>query len=394
MPKVLLTAASVRQAECPAAQRKLDLFDTHTKGLMLEVRPAGKTFYLRYQSDRGTTRQMRLGDTRDISLQMARRLADRARAKRAAGEDPSEAKILSRKVMTLNEFLQKQYVPYVASYKRSLRTELSLLKNHLQPRFGAVYMDEIKRSQIQEMLLERRALGAAPSSANRLVILLQHVFSMALKWEVPGVKENPCKGISLFQENNKRECFLSHAEAVKLNTVLQQSDNKLLKHIVAMLLLTGTRKQEVLGARWVDFDLERRVWRIPLSKSGKARHVPLSDGMMALLKTIPHRDDQALLFANPSTGKAFTSLHRGWDNARKKAGLNDLRIHDLRHSFASFLINGGRSLYEVQRILGHARSHTTQRYAHLSQGSLLEAADVATKMVGDIFLPGKPTISK
>ena len=115
MPKVLLTAASVRQAECPAVQRKLDLFDTHTKGLMLEVRPAGKTFYLRYQSDRGTTRQMRLGDTRDISLQMARRLADRARAKRAAGEDPSEAKILSRKVMTLNEFLQKQYVPYVAS---------------------------------------------------------------------------------------------------------------------------------------------------------------------------------------------------------------------------------------------------------------------------------------
>ena len=74
--------------------------------------------------------------------------------------------------------------------------------------------------------------------------------------------------------------------------------------------------------------------------------------------------------------------------------VNDLRIHDLRHSFASFLINGGRSLYEVQRILGHARSHTTQRYAHLSQGSLLEAADVATKMVGDIFLPGKPNISK
>jgi integrase len=154
-----------------------------------------------------------------------------------------------------------------------------------------------------------------------------------------------------------------------------------------MLILTGARKREVLDARWEDFDFNRRIWRIPMSKLGKARHVPLSDGALNILGTIPHRDGVAWAFANPDTGKPFVSIFCAWDTARKSVGLNDVRVHDLRHSHASFLVNAGRTLYEVQHILGHTQVKTTQRYAHLSHDTLLDATNSVNTTLGGMFVP-------
>lgn len=148
-----------------------------------------------------------------------------------------------------------------------------------------------------------------------------------------------------------------------------------------MLILTGTRKREVLDAKWSEFDLERRIWRIGMSKSGKARHVPISDGVIALLEAVPRIDDCDWVFANPNTRMPFETIFYSWDSARKRAGLADVRIHDLRHSFASFLVNSGRSLYEVQKILGHTQIKTTQRYAHLANDTLLDAANQVSRLV-------------
>ncbi len=134
-----------------------------------------------------------------------------------------------------------------------------------------------------------------------------------------------------------------------------------------------------MDAKWTDFDLERRIWRIPTTKAGKARHVPLADGVMNLLSTMPRNVDWA--FPNPDTGKPYVSIYCAWHTARTKAGLADVRMHDLRHSFASLLINSGRTLYEVQNILGHTQVKTTQRYAHLSQDTLLAAANTATAAI-------------
>jgi integrase len=166
----------------------------------------------------------------------------------------------------------------------------------------------------------------------------------------------------------------------------------MLKHIVPMLILTGARKREVLDAQWQDFDLERRQWKIPMSKSGSARHVPLSDGALAVLREVPQVEGCSYTFANPKTRLPYASIFRSWDNARKRAGLAEVRIHDLRHSFASLLINQGRSLYEVQRLLGHTQVKTTQRYAHLANETLLAAANAATDAVGSVMLPKLRTI--
>ena len=159
----------------------------------------------------------------------------------------------------------------------------------------------------------------------------------------------------------------------------------MLKFIVPMLILTGARKREVLDAQWADFDLDRRIWRIPTTKAGKARHVPLSDGVLHLLSTVPRREECSWVFANPDKLRLYKSIYSAWHRARIRAGLGDVRMHDLRHSFASLLINWGRKLYEVQHIRGHTRVKTTQRYAHLSQVTLRAASNAAIQAVGPVM---------
>ena len=164
----------------------------------------------------------------------------------------------------------------------------------------------------------------------------------------------------------------------------------MLKFIVPMLILTGARKREVLDAKWDQFDFQRRSWRIPITKSGKARHVPLSDGAPAILSQVPRDNPEGWVFPNPKSGVPFTAIFYSWDTARKLAGIPELRIHDLRHSFASMLVNNGRTLYEVQSILGHRSSKTTQRYAHLANDTLVDAANSVTRAVGHLFLGNPP----
>jgi integrase len=263
-----------------------------------------------------------------------------------------------------------------------------LLKNHLLPRFENRYLDTIVRQDIIKMHHDRRASGAAAGSANRLLIMMRYIFNLAIRWDAPGIKANPCAGVPLLEVNNKKERYLSVDEAQRLYEAVRASENTMLQYIVPMLILTGARKREVLDAQWQDFDLARRIWRIPMSKSGKSRYVPLGDGAMTVLSTMPRSMKCEWAFANPQTNKPFVSVFCAWNTARKNAGLADVRMHDLRHSFASLLVNSGRTLYEVQQILGHTQVKTTQRYAHLSQDTLLDAANAATRAVGSVMLPG------
>jgi integrase len=328
-----------------------------------------------------------LASEQDISLRQARKLAEHKKNMIALGQDPFEEKEQTKQVPTFADFIADQYMPYVKSYKRSWDTDVSLLKNHLLPRFGKRYMDELTRQDIVKMHADRKASGAAAGSANRLLIMMRYIFNLALKWEVPGVKANPCKSVPLMEENNKMERYLSVEEAQRLNEAVCKSENAMLKYIVPMLILTGARKREVLDAKWNDFDLDRRAWRIPITKSGRARHVPLSDGALSVLGSMPRQAGVDWAFANPETGKPYVSIYYAWNTARQNVGLSDVRMHDLRHSFASLLINSGRTLYEVQHILGHTQVKTTQRYAHLSQDTLLAAANSATTALGAAMMP-------
>ena len=396
MPVTTLISKGVKSLSCPSGQGKVDFHDAGCKGLTLEVRASGgRTWYLRYRDTHAKQRQFRIADAADLSLEQARKRADELRGQIALGKDPAQEKAILRQVPTFAQFVKERYMPFIQGYKRSWKTDESLLRNHLLPVFGKRHLDEISKSDIVAMHHGRKADGAAPGSANRLLIMTRYIFNLALRWEIAGITKNPTAAVPLFEENNKKERCLSKAEALRLYAAMQDSEAPMLQFIVPMLIMTGARKREALDAQWVDFDVHKRSWRIPISKSGKARHVPLSEGVIQLLVQVqalqqswpPAMRNCPWPFANPSTGKPFVSIFCAWNTARIKAGLPEVRIHDLRHSFASFLINNGRSLYEVQKILGHTQVKTTQRYAHLAQETLLDAVNVAVDALGMAFVP-------
>lgn len=382
MAKKLLSRAEIQQLACPLGQAKVSVFDVSCRGLMVEVRPTGrKTFYLRYVDDHGVQRQYRLGDARDMSLDSARRMADRLRARALDGQNFAAERAARRKAPSLADFVHERYLPYVKTYKRSWQTDESLLKNHLLPNFGSRKMDTLSKRELQEFF-GGLAGRHKPSTVNRVLIVLRYIYNQAIRWETVGVTSNPTASIRLLKENNQKERFLDLEEARRLYTAVCESENPLLRFIVPMLILTGARKTEVLRARWQDFDLARRNWRVPETKSGVARNVPLSDGAIDILSHVPRIPQCEYIFANPKTFQPFTSIFSAWNAARERAGLKEIRIHDLRHSFASLLVNEGRTLYEVQRILGHSQIRTTQRYAHLTNQTLVDAANVATRVFG------------
>ena len=391
MPKLRLTPQLVKSAVCEQGKRKTLFFDSDCKGLVVEVRSTQTaTYYLRYPSARGGTRLLKLGDVRDLSLAQARQKADKYRSMIAMGEDPAEDKALLRQVPTVNNFIHDSYLPFVESYKRSWKCDKGLQRKHIEPVWGKWPLDQISKTDVITLFAKHRTTHA-PGSCNRLLILLRYMFSLAKKWDIPAIKSNPTEGIPLMQEDNKRERYLSSGEAHTLYEELKRSDNQMLQYIVPMLILTGARKREVLDARWEDFDFERRSWRIHTTKLGRPRHVPLSDGVISLLQSIPRFDCEWVL-PNPKTLKPYVSIYYSWNTCRNAVELGDVRMHDLRHSYASFLVNSGRTLYEVQRLLGHTQIKTTQRYAHLSPDTLLDATNAANKAVGGMFLPMTPAL--
>jgi integrase len=169
-----------------------------------------------------------------------------------------------------------------------------------------------------------------------------------------------------------------------LQEAVEASANTQLKYIVALLLLTGCRKRELLDAKWEEFQLDRQMWRIPMhrAKTSKTRHVPLPKAAMEILSQLPRWDGCPFVVPNPDTLLPYHSVFNAWNTARKAAGLPDVRMHDLRHSCASNLVNSGQTLYVVGSILGHAQTKTTQRYAHLSTDTLLAAANAAADHMG------------
>jgi len=242
-------------------------------------------------------------------------------------------------------------------------------------------MSDITRYAVIQLHTQQLEKGFKPGSANKLPIFLCAAFNLAIKWQITGVINNPASNCDLFPENNKIERYLTQSEAKRLMTVVEVSDNKSLKYIVMFLLLTGARRNECLHAEWDHFDFKAMTWTIPLSKSGKPHHVPITDSLLSLLQSVPRKADSAYVFPNMKTGKPYVSIYHSWDTARKQAGLADVRLHDIRHTFASTLVNSGRSLYEVQHLLGHHNIAVTQRYAHLSNDSLMAAASCASSLV-------------
>ena len=213
------------------------------------------------------------------------------------------------------------------------------------------------------------------------MVYMRRLLNLAVQWEM--LEKNTLTRIPLMKVDNQVERYLTDEEVQRLVPVLTTDLAYGASYILLFLLSTGARLNEAMQAKWEQIDVQTGVWRIPAknSKSKKGRAVPLNDSALWVLGQLWTKDKHPHLFVNEATNKPFVTITRAWYRLRAKAGIEGLRIHDLRHSFASFLVNGGRSLYEVQQILGHSDPKVTMRYAHLSTKALQEAANAASVIV-------------
>lgn len=276
-------------------------------------------------------------------------------------------------IRRLDAFVAAVYLPHVRLRKRSWRVDERIARQRLSPAFGARRLDGIRRDEVEDWLRDLAEEGLCPATCNRILAVFKSVCSLAMLHGVLPAGQSPCADVPPFRIHLQRERYLAPDEAQRLMRELERSARPEAAAI-RLLLLTGARKSEILKARWENVRLDLRLLTVPLSKSGKPRHLPLSDAAVAVIRDLPRGPGCPWLFPGHAPGKPLSDVYLFWDGLRRGLGLADVRIHDLRHTFASFLVNAGHSLYEVQKLLGHSDPRTTMRYAHLGQASLLAAA--------------------
>lgn len=339
-----------------------------------------QTYYLRFKDDTGKTCHQRIGRTAEVTLAEARRQAKTLKAEIALGRNPKEEGKPKQSELTYERFFEDYYVPHKSPHKRSISGDIRIFRLKIHPTLGHKLLHQVTRFEVQALLTSFRE-KLAPATCNHILKVIRHSLNLAVEWEF--LESNPAVRIPLFHEDNKVEHYLSDDELERLLTVLRTDENRTASRVFILLLSTGCRLNEMLSAKWADVDLEKKILKIRAinSKSKRLRSVPLNESAIEVLNELDTRGKFEYLFINRKTQKPYTTITKVWQRLRSKAGLNCLTIHMLRHQYASFLVNSGRTLYEVQQILGHSDPKVTMRYAHLSTKTLQEASNCASAKI-------------
>ena len=286
MAVVQLTAAFVRKIQCPPDLKKIDFFDRGMQGFMLEVRASGgKTYYQRYTDERGREHQFKIGPADVLSLRQAKRKAKHVKAEAILGGNPQRERQERRAIPSLRAFVEERYLPFVKTYKRSWQTDEIVLRVHVVPRLGNLFLDEITTEHIVELVTRMQADKYAPGTIGRVIVILRYLFNLARKWNVLGVDGNPAASMPV-PPDVQRNRFLNKDEIKRLVDVLVADENQVAAKAILLLLLTGARRNEITHARWEHVDLQASTLFVPLSKSGKPRHVVLNERAVEVLKSI------------------------------------------------------------------------------------------------------------
>jgi integrase len=369
------------------------VWDSEIPGFGVKVTPRGKRVYVLQYSFGGRSRRYTIGRHGvDLTAEEARTEARRLRGLVADGHDPAGEHAILRAVPTLKVFAERYLAEHAAVKKKasSAAEDRRNLRNHVLPVLGTRRVTDITRNDVARL---HAAMKDKPCAANRCLALLSKMFTLAEKWCERPDGTNPTRHVEKFRER-KIERFLSETELARLGDVLdgaeQVGEHTSVVAAIRLLIFTGCRRNEILTLKWEHVDFERGCLWLPDSKTG-AQMVPLGAPAIELLSGLSQIDGNPYVLPGAVRGKHYVALEKAWRRLRGRAGLDDVRLHDLRHSFASTGAAAGESLVLIGALLGHRNTATTARYAHLSNDPLRAAADriagrIAGAMRGD---PGK-----
>lgn len=364
----------------PAGVMKVRYFDTAVRGFFVEFRASCATFYFRYTDERGRKPETKLGRYGDVTVDQARRRAEQLKAEVSLGGDPAGEREKRLAVPLFSAFVEDRYLPHVREKLRSYKNVEVYCRKRLVPMLGRKALDEVSVTDVAEVRRRLVAEGLSNASVNRHLATLRSAFNLARKWGL-WRGDNPASSPGMLPEQH-RDLYLDPGQTRALVRALSLEPNREAAAAIVLLVLTGARRSEVSLARWEDVDLSRGLLRVPRSKNGRTRYIPLSATAVQLLSVQAARrvSGNPYVFPGVKEGQPIENLKSPWTRAKAAAGLRpDLRLHDLRHSFASALANAGTPLNEIGVVLGHRELSTTQRYAHHAPQRLIETASVAAR---------------
>ena len=363
------------------------VWDRDLPGFGVRVYPSGRKVYVVQSRFGGKSRRATIGRHGDITPEQARKAAVKLIVRIKAGEPLVEPE--PQAPPTVCDLAARYLREYVAMHCKpnTVRHYGQMVRNHIVPALADLRVSEVQRKHILQF---QYGLRDMPTVANRTVDILVKMFNLAELWEMRPPGRNPCKSVRRYKVNPRKERFLTPGELARLGRTLDNAPTERLasRHTAAairLLVLTGCRRNEVLGLAWSDLDFEAGEMRLGDSKTG-ARVVPLPPAAIEVLKDLPRTASNPWVFPGWKKGTHQVNINDAWERVRERAGLQGVRLHDLRHTFASRALAIGEGLPMIGKLLGHRQVNTTARYAHLARESIqASTAKVAESIGADIL---------
>ncbi|MDP0927963.1 tyrosine-type recombinase/integrase [Paracoccus onubensis] len=355
------------------------IWDEELKGFGLRVYPSGRKMYLAQFRTGGRLRRINIGLHGAVTPDLARTEAMKHLSGVRLGADPAGERDRRKASPTVKEFGTRFLSDHVALHckAKTHREYQRAFDLYINPKFGSHRITDISRTDVVRL---HQSMKQTPYQANRTVAILSVMFTVAHSWGIRTDGMNPCWKVKRYREE-KRERYLIPDELARLGKVLDEArDEPEAVNCIRLLLLTGCRLSEIQTLKWDYVDYTVGVLRLPDSKTG-AKLVPIGKAAIEVLKNILKVEGNPYVITGRIEGQHLTDMQKPWRRLRKRAGLDDLRIHDLRHSFASDALQLGQDLTMIGRLLGHTQVQTTARYAHLKTDPIRSAADEVSEAV-------------
>jgi integrase len=347
----------------------------------VRVYPSGRRVFVCFYRVQGRKRLATLGRGDVLRLDAARKKAVAYLGQVAEGVDPQTPKDTLKAAGTVKSLADAYIERHAKLKKNTWADDESYLARHLLPRFGTRLALAITTDDVAALHAE---IGTKhPYAANRLLEIVRKMYNLGRKWGlVPIDKASPASGVERFPETKRRR-FVTPDELPQLSKAIDQEADEYIRHAVWLLLLTGLRRGELLKAKWGDIDWKQRTLLIPKTKNGEALLAPLSHAAIARLKVVPQLQGNPYIICGRKAGQHLVNLTDAWSRIRTAAGLNDLRIHDLRRTVGSWLVRDGASLHLVGSVLNHKDQKTTAGYAYFQTKERHKALDKHGRNVVD-----------